>query len=315
MKRFTPADEWKDPWYRKLSGPAKLLKKFLWDYCDSAGVVSVDLELISFHVGMAVEEKHLAELGDWAERLPNGKYVIPSFIPFQCGELTPATCKAHRPVMKLVKAHSLVLSNSGYHYGTPDSTTDSLPDSLPAPLGSGSDRLPGSLLEKEKEKEKEKELEKEKEASGKGSAEGKPEVKPETPPTPATLKFPDNLNTPEFKQAWMKWQQFRNETRNKLTPTTIEYQLNELSKIGPTRAIAAINHTIFKGWRGLKEPDGAGSSGATATSARSAGIPERPEKSGEIGDLLGKQQQQLIEKYGIKTLPAPDAVAAAPAGP
>jgi uncharacterized phage protein (TIGR02220 family) len=142
MKRFTDTNEWFDPWYRKLSPKAKHLKKFLWDHCDCAGVVGVDLESVTFHVGELIEEKHLTELGSWLNKLPNGQYVIPSFINFQCGELS-ATCPAHKPVIKAVASHGLVRNGSFYFHNTIDYPIDYPQDN---------NSLLNRLLEKEKEK-------------------------------------------------------------------------------------------------------------------------------------------------------------------
>lgn len=68
------------------------------------------------------------------------------------------------------------------------------------------------------------------------------------------LVFPSNLSTPEFGAVWARWERHRKEKRQKLTPTTIESQLEMLSKLGVESAIASINQSIEKGWQGLFEP-------------------------------------------------------------
>ncbi|HEX5103750.1 MAG TPA: hypothetical protein VFV87_08075 [Pirellulaceae bacterium] len=70
---------------------------------------------------------------------------------------------------------------------------------------------------------------------------------------PTTI--PELLQTPEFSAAWKSWEQHRSEKKSPLTPTTVVAQLKMLARMGPERAVAAIEHTIFKGWTGLKEPD------------------------------------------------------------
>lgn len=67
-----------------------------------------------------------------------------------------------------------------------------------------------------------------------------------------TLPF----SSPEFKTAWEKWQKFRVEIKKKLTPSMIEAQLADMAKMGEKRAIAMIEHTIRKGWQGLREEEG-----------------------------------------------------------
>lgn len=59
----------------------------------------------------------------------------------------------------------------------------------------------------------------------------------------------------EFFQAWKDWTNHRTEIKKPLKPTQIEKQLQELQSIGEQRAVAMINHTIAKGWQGLREPE------------------------------------------------------------
>jgi hypothetical protein len=40
-----------------------------------------------------------------------------------------------------------------------------------------------------------------------------------------------------------------------LTDTTIKMQFTKLAALGEDRAIAMIEHTIFKGWEGLREEE------------------------------------------------------------
>lgn len=68
---------------------------------------------------------------------------------------------------------------------------------------------------------------------------------------PEALPF----SSPEFAEAWANWGKHRTEIRKPLKPTMRRAQLRELSAMGEVRAIAAINHTIAKGWQGIREPD------------------------------------------------------------
>ena len=106
MKRFTETTKWDQPWFRRLSHPTKSLWQFLNDHCDNAGVVDPDLELATFQIGEAVQEKNVAELGERVHRLPNGKLWLPDFIRTQFGELSPAS-KVHQSVIKLIQSHNL----------------------------------------------------------------------------------------------------------------------------------------------------------------------------------------------------------------
>lgn len=137
MKRFTETTRWSDPWFRRLSVPTKLLWCYLTDNCNSIGLIDLDLEAASFHIGTDIEISHLTELGDRVQRLKDGKIFIPKFIPFQYGELSE-TCPAHKPVLKLVRLHQITPSQIGYQY-----PSDRVSLGIQIPTG------------KEKEKEKE----------------------------------------------------------------------------------------------------------------------------------------------------------------
>lgn len=76
------------------------------------------------------------------------------------------------------------------------------------------------------------------------------ENKDSNPPPP--LPF----TSPAFVEAWSKWERHRKEINAKLKPTTIEQQFKRFASWGEERSIAAIYHTIEKGWTGLVEPNG-----------------------------------------------------------
>ena len=89
------------------------------------------------------------------------------------------------------------------------------------------------------------------------------EEKSNTPPTPprgdawtsaVQAMTTGGLDTEHFKSAWLKWVQHRKEFKKPLKPTMVESQIRQMEKWGSTRAVAAIEHTIFKGWIGLREP-------------------------------------------------------------
>lgn len=73
--------------------------------------------------------------------------------------------------------------------------------------------------------------------------------------------IPENLNTPDFQAVWIKWATHRREIKKPLTPTSTKQQLAELSGWGLSRALAAINYTLAKGWQGIREPDSHGHNG------------------------------------------------------
>lgn len=65
------------------------------------------------------------------------------------------------------------------------------------------------------------------------------------------VEIPEELNTPEFLQAWEEWQSYRKEKRKTLTESTIKKQLGFLASIGVVDAIISINESIKNGYTGL----------------------------------------------------------------
>jgi len=115
MKRFTDTEKWSDPWFRRLSSPAKQLWGYATDRCDKTGLVELDLELVTLDVGQRVGSEHLKELTTRIEDCGMGKFYLPKFIHFQYGVLTES-CPPHRPIIELVKKHGLVRDGLLYHY-------------------------------------------------------------------------------------------------------------------------------------------------------------------------------------------------------
>lgn len=116
MKRFTETTKWSDPWFRKLAPASKLLWLYLCDNCDQAGVIEVDYEVASVHIGEKVDERVLEGLGNRVITLSCGKVFIPQFIKFQHG--TPSTeCKAHNPIFASMEKYDLERVLEGYEKG------------------------------------------------------------------------------------------------------------------------------------------------------------------------------------------------------
>jgi hypothetical protein len=79
------------------------------------------------------------------------------------------------------------------------------------------------------------------------------EEKKKTPLPP--FVFPSELDTEEFRTAWANWKQHRKDIRKPLTPASIAAQMKQFSGWGVARSVAAIEHTICKGWQGIREGD------------------------------------------------------------
>lgn len=92
-------------------------------------------------------------------------------------------------------------------------------------------------------------------------AAGRPRAKRPPKPPEAPPALPPPLDTPGFAEAWGRWERHRREIGHPLKPSMRESQLKTFAEWGEARATAAIDFTIFKGWQGLKEPDGPSGNG------------------------------------------------------
>jgi hypothetical protein len=78
---------------------------------------------------------------------------------------------------------------------------------------------------------------------------------PKKAPAVFSIEIPESLRSPQFIEAWEKWQKHRREIRKPLTETQAGAQMAKFKSIGSDRAVAAIDHTIEMGWQGIREPD------------------------------------------------------------
>jgi hypothetical protein len=147
MKRFTDTAKWSDPWFRRLSGPAKMLWFYILDHCDHVGMIEIDLALASQDCGIKIPDSALLELGARLEPAGQGKMIVPKFIKFQIGDPRPS-CPAHGKVCQSIEELSLYRDALGYHYPS---------GRLPVVYPKGNN----TLKEKEEDKDKDKEEEKE----------------------------------------------------------------------------------------------------------------------------------------------------------
>jgi hypothetical protein len=86
-----------------------------------------------------------------------------------------------------------------------------------------------------------------------GNKEGKGrEGKEAQAPAPSA---PLPFASPDFSEAWTDFQKHRTEIRKPLKPTSSKAALRELQAMGEPRAIAALRHTVAKGWQGIREPE------------------------------------------------------------
>jgi hypothetical protein len=85
MARFTDPAKWKEPWFRNLTAPQKLLWLYIVDECDNAGFFYYDPELFSLFTGMKQKDVETAFEG-LASSLQGAKsgneYYIKTFFKF-----------------------------------------------------------------------------------------------------------------------------------------------------------------------------------------------------------------------------------------
>jgi hypothetical protein len=83
--------------------------------------------------------------------------------------------------------------------------------------------------------------------------------------------LPAALEQGRFPEAWSKWLRFRaEELRKPVTQLSGEQALLELAGWGHLRAAVAIEHTIAKGWQGIREPEPDRRNGQHEQSSRDA---------------------------------------------
>jgi len=115
MKIFTETEKWRDPWFRGLSAPAKILWWYLCENCNKIGVVDLDLKLATFDCGLKITPEHILELGDRVEHVSDKKFFIPQFIFFQNGNLSPNS-PPHKKVIQLVEQFGLIKDGPVFRY-------------------------------------------------------------------------------------------------------------------------------------------------------------------------------------------------------
>lgn len=64
-------------------------------------------------------------------------------------------------------------------------------------------------------------------------------------------ELPESLNTPEFKETWIKFIQYRKERKKPLYPTSFLAKWKQMEAWGVANAINAINNSIANGWQGI----------------------------------------------------------------
>lgn len=111
-KRFTDTDKWKREFFCELSPQGKLVWIYILDQCDHRGVWIRNFKLMSDQVGFRVNQELFEKwLGAKVKLLENDKYLIPSFIEFQYGELKSSN-HAHIGIIRMLEKSGVSLGPS-----------------------------------------------------------------------------------------------------------------------------------------------------------------------------------------------------------
>lgn len=88
-----------------------------------------------------------------------------------------------------------------------------------------------------------------------------------------TVEIPKNLDTPEFRESWESWIQYRKSKKKPLVDQTKAKTLKALSGFGVEWSIARIEKAMINGWQGLIFDNDLKANSGTATPHCSAAAP------------------------------------------
>lgn len=101
-KRFTDTEKWKKDWFINLSKDAKILWFYITDNCDFAGICDFSEKIFSVMLDFKItKEKINSLLGDKIQWIEENKFLIPSFIDFQYGNLNPKN-RVHGSILEKI---------------------------------------------------------------------------------------------------------------------------------------------------------------------------------------------------------------------
>jgi hypothetical protein len=107
-KRFTETTKWGDPWFMDLPVKYKAFWFYICDQCDCAGTWEPNIRLAIAQIGESFELTEILRIfAGRIRQLPDGKFWIKDFIPFQYGILS-RDCKPHTPVITRLEKLKLI---------------------------------------------------------------------------------------------------------------------------------------------------------------------------------------------------------------
>lgn len=108
-KRFTDSEKFRDTWYRKLTPKHKCVWEYLLAECSLAGILDVDYEAMSFHIGETIKKEDLDIFKDKISWLSEDKIFIVNFVKFQQKELN-INQKSHKKIIEELEKNEIALS-------------------------------------------------------------------------------------------------------------------------------------------------------------------------------------------------------------
>ncbi len=106
-KRFTDTDKWKNPGFRDMEPKFRWLWLYILDTCDAAGMWRVDFKMAEFCIGSKLSARESEEyFEDKILVIDHDKWLIPSFITFQYGELNSES-RPHQSIIKILLKHGV----------------------------------------------------------------------------------------------------------------------------------------------------------------------------------------------------------------
>lgn len=103
--RLSDTDKWKNPWFRNLPGKIKLFFLYAIDSCDNAGVMHIDIKLISFILCEEISVEEIkSNLSNQIIFISEDKIIIKNFVRHQRNKENP---KMEVNIKKLLEKHGI----------------------------------------------------------------------------------------------------------------------------------------------------------------------------------------------------------------
>lgn len=116
MKRFVDTNRWSESWFNSLPSHLQHLWDYIWDRADNSGVWSPNWREVEFHTGLKINKQEAAlAFAEKITQLPNGKWWIVEFIPFQFGQLSEVS-RVHQSVLSLIEKNGIDTLCIAYKY-------------------------------------------------------------------------------------------------------------------------------------------------------------------------------------------------------